>query len=189
MAESAKTPELLYENSQRVKNAIHLDANIVSKVNHDNGRSNSPNIRLCTNVYICTKNLFFLHAISYHLASRLIRRVLVLLVNSTILDIESELLFLCSQLSLELLVRVPDGLDLEEALDLLQRNTTGLGNEEEGKEEGEEGEGGKEEVDSVAHSREHLFGEPRYEEVEQPVTGSGAGLSQRAEVRVEEFLS
>lgn len=139
----------------------------------------------CLNLY---KILYFLNAMSCHIASRLIRGVLVLLVQSTILNIEAELLFLFSQLGLELLVRVPDGLHLEEALDLLQRNTAGLGNEEEGKEEGEEGQGGEEEVNSVAHGREHLFGESRHEEVEQPVAGSGAGLSQRAEVRVEEFL-
>jgi hypothetical protein len=41
LAES-KTPELLYENSQRVKNAIHLDANIVSKVNHDKWEKKIP---------------------------------------------------------------------------------------------------------------------------------------------------
>lgn len=125
---------------------------------------------------------------SCHDASRLVRGFLVLVVNSTILDLESELLFLCGQLGLQLLVRVPDGLDLEQALDLLQRNTAGLGDEEEGEEEGEEGQGGEEEVDTVSHGREHLFGESRHEEVEQPVAGSGAGLGQRTEVGVEEFL-
>lgn len=98
--------------------------------------------------------------------------------KSTIFDIESELLVFCSQLGLQLLVRVPDRLDLEQALDLLQRDTTGLRDEEEGKEECEEGQGGEEEIDTVSHGREHLFGEARDEEVEEPVAGSRAGLSQ-----------
>lgn len=138
----------------------------------------------CPSLY---KNLSFL-SMSCHVASRLVRVRPILLVNSTILNVKSELLFLSCQLFLQLLVRVPDGLDLEEALNLLQRDTTGLGDEEEGKEEGEEGQGGEEEVDAVAHGREHLFGESRYEEVEKPVAGSRAGLSQRPEVGVEKFL-
>ncbi len=125
---------------------------------------------------------------SCHITSRLVRVRPVLAVNSTILDLEPELLLLSCQLSLQLLVRVPDGLDLEEALNLLQRDTTGLRDKEEGKEEGEEGQGCEKEVDAIAHGREHLFGESRYEEVEKPVTGGCAGLSQRAEVGVEEFL-
>lgn len=97
---------------------------------------------------------------SCHVASRLVRGgVLVFVVNSTILDLESELLFLCCQLGLQLLVRVPNWLDLEQALDLLQRDTAGLGDEEEGEEEGEEGQRGEEEVDTVSHGREHLLGE------------------------------
>lgn len=109
-------------------------------------------------------SIFF--STSCHVTSRLVRGgVLVLVVNSTILDFESELLFLCCQLGLQLLIRVPDRLDLEQALDLLQRDTAGLGDEEEGEEEGEEGEGGEEEVDTVSHGREHLFGESRHKEV------------------------
>ena len=38
------------------------------------------------------------------------------------------------------------------------------------------------------HLLEHLFGESRDEEVEEPVAGGGSGLGQGTEVGVEEFL-
>lgn len=113
--------------------------------------------------------------------------VKILFVDSLVLDIKTELLLLLLENLLELLVCPPNRLLLEETVDLLQRNTTGLRNEEEGEEEGKEGQRGEEEVDAVAHSLEHLLSEARDEEVEQPVAGSCAGLSQRAEVGIEEF--
>lgn len=108
--------------------------------------------------------------------------------DSLVLDIKAELLLFFLEQRLELLVCLPNGLLLEEAVDLLQRNTTGLRDEEEGEEEGKEGQGGEEEVYTIAHSLEHLLGEARDEEVEQPVTGSGTGLGQGTEVGIEEFL-
>lgn len=108
--------------------------------------------------------------------------------HSLRLDVGAELRLLLDQLGLEDLVCAPHGLDLEQALCLLQWDTARLGNEEEGIEEGEEGERGEEEVDAVAHSGEHLLGEARDEEVEEPVAGGGEGLSEGAEVGVEEFL-
>jgi hypothetical protein len=168
----------------KVRKFNQFSAKIDLEVDCNELKYHRPSMYQCQNLY---KILYFL-SMSYHDASRLVRGILVLMVNSTILDLESELLFLLRQLGLQLLVRVPDRLDLEQALDFLQRNTTGLGDEEEGEEEGEEGQGGEEEVDTVSHGREHLFGESRDKEVEQPVAGSGAGLSQRTEVGVEEFL-
>lgn len=108
--------------------------------------------------------------------------------NNPALDVGAEPLLLRRQLLLERLVCLPDRLDLEQALHLLQWDTTGLGDEEEGVEEREEGQRREEEVHAVAHRGEHLLGEPRHEEVEQPVAGSGAGLGYGAEVGVEEFL-
>ena len=133
------------------------------------------------------KSLYFI-LMSCHFTSRLVRVRPVLVVNRTILDIEPELLLLSCQLSFQLLIRVPDRLNLEETLNLLQRDTACFRDEEEGKEEGEAGQGGEEEVDAVAHCCEHLLGKSRYEEVEKPVAGGCTGLSQRAEVGVEEFL-
>lgn len=85
-------------------------------------------------------------------------------------------MLLLLQLCLERLVGTPDGLDLEQALHLLQRHTAGLWDEEEGVEEGEEGKRRKEEVDAVAPGLEHLLGEARDEEVEQPVAACGERL-------------
>lgn len=105
-----------------------------------------------------------------------------------VLDVKSKLFFFLLQLSLKCLVGPPDRLALEQTVHLLQRDTAGLGDEEEGEEEGEEGEGCEKEVNPIAHSLEHLLGEPRDKEVEQPVAGRCAGLGQGAEVRVKEFL-
>lgn len=112
----------------------------------------------------------------------------VLLVNDPALDICAEALLLPRKLLLERLVRLPDRLDLEQALHLLQRDTSGLWDEEEGVEEGEEGQRREEEVHAVAHGGEHLLGEARHEEVEEPVAGGRGGLGYGAEVGVEEFL-
>ena len=105
-----------------------------------------------------------------------------------ILDVVAELLLLFLQLHLERLVGAPHGLALEQPIDLLQRDTTGFGDEEEGEEEGQEGERGEEEVYAVVHGDEHLLGEAGDEEVEEPVAGGREGLSQGTEVGVEEFL-
>lgn len=107
---------------------------------------------------------------------------------SLALDIGAEPMLLLLQLRLERLVGSPDGLDLEQALHLLQRDTAGLGDEEEGVKEGEEGERRKEEVDAVAPGLEHLLGEAGHEEVEQPVAAGGCCLCKRTEVGIEEFL-
>lgn len=108
--------------------------------------------------------------------------------NSLALDVSAEPLLLPRQLLLERLVRLPDRLDLEQALHVLQRDTTSLGDEEEGIEECEEGQCREEEVHAVAHRGKHLFSEARHEKVEQPVAGRCAGLGYGAEVRIEEFL-
>lgn len=108
--------------------------------------------------------------------------------NRLLLDIEPELLFFGLQLSLELLVGPPDRLDREETINLLKRDTAGLRDEEKGEEEGEEGQGSEEEVYSVSHGFEHLFGEAGDEEVKEPVTGGCEGLGQRTEAGLEEFL-
>lgn len=113
---------------------------------------------------------------------------MVLLVNRAILDLKSEPLFLLLQFSFENLVGIPDRVALEQPLDLLQRNPTSLGNEEEGEEEGKEGQRSKEKVDSIAHGGEHLFGESRDEEVEEPVAGCCGCLSQGTEAGLKEFL-
>lgn len=112
---------------------------------------------------------------------------MVLLVNSLVLNLKAELLLLCAENLLELLIGTPDGLALEQAVDLLQRDTGGLGNKEEGEEEGEEGERGEEHVHSISHGGEHLLGEARDEEVEEPVACGGAGLGEGTEVGVEEL--
>ena len=108
--------------------------------------------------------------------------------NRVLLDIESELLFFGLQLSLELLVGLPNRLDHEETINLLKRDTAGLWDEEKGEEKGEEGQGSEEEVYSVSHGFEHLFGEAGDEEVEEPVAGGCEGLGQRTEAGLEEFL-
>lgn len=110
------------------------------------------------------------------LAGLATRVSLVLLVYSLALDIGPEPMLLVLQLCLERLVGTPDGLDLEQALHLLQWHTARLWNEEEGVKEGEEGERREEEVDAVAPSLEHLLGEARDEEVEQPVAAGGERL-------------
>lgn len=112
-----------------------------------------------------------------------------ILVIASLLQVAAETLLVLLQLSLELLVRIPDGLDLEQAINLLQRNTTGFGDEEEGKEEGTEGQGSEEEVDTEVHTGKHLLGEPSDQEVEEPVTGGGSGLTQGTKIGVEEFLA
>lgn len=90
---------------------------------------------MCTSIYtsihkfITSKSCLCALLVSVH----------VLLVNRVFLDIESELLFFSLQLLLELLVGIPDRLDHEETINLFKRNTAGLGDEEEGEEEGEEG--------------------------------------------------
>lgn len=109
------------------------------------------------------------------------------MVNSLILNIEAELLLLGAENLLKLLVGPPDRLALEQAVDLLQRDTGGLGNKEEGEEEGKEGERGEEHIHSVSHGGEHLLGEARDEEVEEPVACGGAGLGEGTEVGVKEF--
>lgn len=112
----------------------------------------------------------------------------VVLLERSILHLVTEPFLFFSQLLLEFLVRPPDRLDLEELVDRLQWDTTGLGDEEEGEEPGEEGQRREEEVHAVAHRSEHLFGEARNKEVEEPVTGRGASLRQRPNVGIEEFL-
>lgn len=97
-------------------------------------------------------------------------------------------MLLLLQLRLERLVCPPDGLDLEQALHLLQWDTAGLGDEEEGVKEGEEGQRREEEVDAVAPGLEHLLCEARDEEVEEPVAAGGCCLGEGAEVGIEEFL-
>lgn len=111
----------------------------------------------------------------------------VLFMISVLLDVEAELLFFGAELLLEHLVCSPDRLAFEQAIDLLEGNTTGLGNEEESEEERQEGEGSEEHVHSVSHSLEHLLSEAGNEEVEEPVAGGGGGLGEGAEVGVEEL--
>lgn len=93
-----------------------------------------------------------------------------------------------ADLGQELAVRPPDGLDLEQAVDPLERHAARLGHEEEGEEEGQEGQRSEEHVHAVAHGLEHLLGEARHEEVEEPVAGRRGTTGQGAEVGVEEFL-
>lgn len=107
--------------------------------------------------------------------------------NSVVLNLKAEFLLLRAEDLLELRIGTPDRLALEQAVDLLQRDTGGLGDKEEGEEEGEEGEGCEEHVHSVSHSSEHLLGEARDEEVEEPVTCGGAGLGEGTEVGVKEL--
>jgi hypothetical protein len=64
---------------------------------------------------------------------------LVLLMNRVTLNIGSEQLFFLRQLGLEQLVGVPDRLEHEQAINLLKRDTAGLGDKEESEKEGEEG--------------------------------------------------
>lgn len=55
-----------------------------------------------------------------------------------LLDLVAELLLLFRKGGLEYLVRSPDGLAIEQAVDLLKRNTTGLRDEEKREEECQE---------------------------------------------------
>lgn len=55
-----------------------------------------------------------------------------------LLDLVAELLLLFRESGLEHLVCSPDGLAIKQAVDLFKRDTTGLGNEEEGEEECQE---------------------------------------------------
>lgn len=112
----------------------------------------------------------------------------VVLLERSFLHLVTESFLFFSQLLLEFLVRPPDRLDLEELVDRLQWDTTGLGDEEEGEEPGKEGQRCEEEVHAVVHRGEHLLGEARDKEVEEPVAGRGAGLRQRTDVGIEEFL-
>lgn len=109
------------------------------------------------------------------------------MVNSLILNFEAELLLLRAENLLELFVGPPDRLALEQAVNLLQWDTGGLGDKEEGEEEGEEGERSEEHVHSVSHGGEHLLGEARDKEVEEPVACGGAGLGEGTEVGVKEL--
>lgn len=61
------------------------------------------------------------------------------LIKIALLNLEAESLFLLLHLSLNRLVGPPHRLNLEQAVHNFQRDTASLGNEEEGKEEGEEG--------------------------------------------------
>lgn len=117
------------------------------------------------------------------------RRLGALLPKDTLLDFKAELFFVFLQLSLQLGVSPPDRLDLEQPVDGLERDTAGFGDQEEGEEEREERECGEEEVDTVVHLRKHLLGEPRDEEVEQPVASCCRGLREGSEVGIEEFLN
>lgn len=108
--------------------------------------------------------------------------------NWTFLDIMAELLFLLLELSLEDLVSFPDWLDHEQPLDLLEGNTAGFGDEEEGEYEGKERQGSEEHIHAVTHGSKHLLSESRHQEVEEPVACRRGSLSQRTEVGVEEFL-
>lgn len=103
------------------------------------------------------------------------------------LDLVAELLILFLEFLLEHFVCSPDGLALEQTIDLLEWDTASLGDEEEGEEEGEERERSEEHVHSVAHCLKHLLGEARDEEVEEPVARGGGSLSQGTEVGVEEL--
>lgn len=105
-----------------------------------------------------------------------------------LLDIVAEALLVLAQRGKDLAVRAPDGLNLEQAVHALERNTLGLGDEEEDEEDREDHQRREEEVHAVSHGGEHLRGEARDEEVPQPVGGGGAGLGQRTHVRVEHFL-
>lgn len=117
------------------------------------------------------------------------RRLGALLPKDTLLDFKAELFFVFLQLSRQLGVSPPDRLDLEQPVDGLERDTAGFGDQEEGEEEREERECGEEEVDTVVHLRKHLLGEPRDEEVEQPVASCCRGLREGSEVGIEEFLN
>lgn len=105
------------------------------------------------------------------------------------LDVRPEHPLLFLQLGLQLGIGPPHGLDLEQKVHLLQRYAARLGDEEEGKEEGEEGQRPKEKVHAVAHGGEHLLREAGDEEVEEPVAGGRGTACKGSEIGVKEFLS
>lgn len=105
-----------------------------------------------------------------------------------LLDLVAELLLLFREGGLEDTVRSPDGLAIKQAVDLFKRDTAGLRDEEEGEEECQERQCSEKEIHAVVHCGEHLFSKAGDEEVKEPVTRSGGGLSQGTEIGVEEFL-
>jgi len=109
--------------------------------------------------------------------------------NNLALHLLLKLHVLLRKLPHQRLVSLPHRLDLEQPVNLLQRDSLGLGDEKKGEEEGEERQRSEEEVDAVAHRLEHLLREARDEEVEEPVARGRRAARQRAEVGVEEFLA
>lgn len=100
------------------------------------------------------------------------------------INVLSELLILEVQLLEQNLVGPPDGLDLKQLVHGLKRNGLGLGDAEEDKEDGDDHEGGKEEVHAVTPSVEHLHSESGDDKVPEPVVGGGVGLTEGSGVLV-----
>lgn len=87
-------------------------------------------------------------------------------------------------------VRLPHGLDFEEAVHALEGNALGLRQEEEDEDNGANHHGGEEEVDTAArrtHGVEHLLREAGDDEVPEPVGCCCSRLTQRASVVVEDL--
>lgn len=97
----------------------------------------------------------------------------------------AELLFMQAQFLENSGVRLPDWLNLEEAVHGLQRHTLCLGHTEEHEDDRQDHHSSEEEVNTVAHRVKHVHSESCDDEVPEPVVCSSIGLSERSCVLVE----
>ncbi len=74
---------------------------------------------------------------------------------------------------------------VEESVHSLERDTLGLGHQEEDKDGGEDHEGCEEKVDAEAHGSEHLGGEASDKEIPEPVVCGCEGLGEGTDGLVE----
>lgn len=111
-------------------------------------------------------------------------------VHAVDIGIVSELLFSSTVFFQNGLVRPPHGLDGEETIHALERDTLRFGNEEEDEDDGADHHGREEEVDTASgrtHGIEHLLCEARDDEVPEPIRGRGRCLPESSGVVIEDF--
>ena len=96
----------------------------------------------------------------------------------------SEFFLLDSKLSHQSRMGLPRRLDLKQSIHALKRNTLCLRHEEVHKEDGQDHQARKQEVDAETHGRESLWREARDDKVPEPVVASGECLSQDAHMLV-----
>jgi hypothetical protein len=102
--------------------------------------------------------------------------------NPAALDIMSESLLVDVKLTHKNCICLSTRLDLEETVHGFEWDALGLRDQEPHEDDGEDHQGGEEEVDAVTHGCEHLRREARDHEVPEPVGAGGEGLAEGADV-------